>query len=481
MSRIEVEGAAAAAPAAERAAAAIVAQVGDVGRPVAGIKPNAALGHLPGEDGLLLGAGNVLRWMRHGVRHLVEQYRRFGPVYRTRFGPDPVVSVVDPDLMLQVLRNEDGAYSTALAWWTYFGGLDRNNKSMEMTVTLDFEPHREARRLLQPAFTPAATAGYLEILAPMLEAAIAEWQARGRVLFKPEIRRLLATVSSRVFLGADREGALLDSALRDLWGAPLALAKHRWLSRTWRRASAGYRRLYDALLARVPERRASGGKDLFSQLCVASRDEVGLADATLVHLMIGVLLGAFDTTASGLASMAYLLCRHPEWQERLRRESQALGSARLAHADARRLESCELAWKETLRLFPVTAHLPRCTLRDVELGGHKLPAGTYVHLQMPPLMQDPRWWSEPQRFDPERFLPGRAEDRAHRAIYMPFGGGAHACLGVHLAGFEVKAFWHALLTRCRLRLAPDYAGSHGYRTLGAVSGDVGVVLVPLAG
>lgn len=481
MSRIDVESSAVQAPVARDVAPFIVAQVGDVGRPLAGLKPTSALGHLPGEGGALRGITNLIRWMRTGVDHLIDQRTRFGPVYRTRFGPDPVVAVADPDLILKVIRNEDGAWSTALAWWAYFGGLDSGGRSVEITNTLDFEPHREARRLLQPAFTPTASAGYLEIFLPMVEAQVDEWCARGRIAFKPEVRRLLAASSSRMFLGAERDGSLLDEALRDLWGAPLALAKNRLVSRTWRRACAGYRRLFDALVAQVPARRAGGGADLFSQLCLASRGEAGLADATLVNLMIGVLLGAFDTTASGLASMAYLLAREPEWQERLRREALAVGGGRLAYADVRRLEDCDNAWKETLRLFPVTAHLPRCALRDVELGGMKIPAGTYVHLQLPSLHQEPRYWREPTRFDPDRFGPGRAEDRAHRGIFTPFGGGAHACLGVHLAGIEVKAFWHAMLTRCRIRLEPDYVGHHTYMTLGSVSGDVGVRLERLSG
>lgn len=483
MPRIDVEGPVVSKPPGSvkeaNAAPFIVAAVGDVARPTAELPAGPELGHIPGESGALLGVTNVIRWMRGGVRHLVRQRERWGPVYRTKFGPMPAVCVADPDLVVQILRNEDGAWSTAVAWWTYFGGLDPAGGPFDMGPTLDFEPHRESRRLMQPAFTAAATAGYLEIMTPMIEATIADWQARGTISAKPEIHRLLALASSRMFLGTDRQGELLEHAVQDLWAAPLAIAKNRWISPKWRRALAGYRVLQDALLAMVPVRRAEGGSDLFSQLCVASRGEVGLADKTLVHTMMGVLLGAFESSASGITSMTYLLARHPEWQERLRREVLAVGPGRLAAADARRLEDCELVWKETLRLFPVTGHVPRCALRDVELGGWKIPAGTYVHVQIPTTLHDARW-TEPTRFDPERFAPERAEDRRHKGIYLPFGAGAHACIGQFFAGVQAKAFLHALLTRCRLRLTHDYEGHHTFNTLGTVSGNIRITLEPLA-
>lgn len=477
MSEAEVRTQTRARPPAE-VAPFIAAAVGDVGRPRAQLEFSRDLAHLPGEGGLFAGITNVVKFMRRGVKHLVEQRQRYGAVFRAKFGPAEVVHVSDPDLLLRVVRNEGGEWSAALAWLAYWGGL-APGAPPGMTVTMDFEPHRDARRILQPAVSPAATAGYVELASPLFEAAIDGYAARGHVLFKREIRTLFATAASRIFFGADREAALLDQALADVWGAPVALSKNRWLSATWRRAVAGYRRLYAGLLARVPERRAAGGTDLFSRLCAVPEDGETLADGALVELMIGTLLGAFDTTASGMTSMAYLLARHPEWQERLRRECLALGTGRVQYADLKRLPDTEMVWKETLRLFPVPAHIPRCALKDVELGGHRIPAGTLVHANLTPMMHDPRWWTEPERFDPERFNAERHEDRRHPGAYLPFGGGAHACIGMHLATVETKAFWHAMLTRCRFRLEPDYVGHHTYAPLGVVSGPVRLALEPL--
>ncbi len=295
----------------------LTAAVGDVARPRKAPPPGVSLGHLPGESGRIRGIANLIDFMRRGADHVADQRRRFGPVYRAPVGGGLAVWVCDPDMVAKIARNGDQAWSAALAWTALFEGIDSSSETLDFLGTLDFEPHREARRLLQPAFGPAATAGYLEAARPLFEHAVDGWIAKGRVAFKPEVRALLADVSSRIFLGDDEDGAMLDRALADTWSGPLALVKNRWLSPGWRRAVRGHRQLREALQARIPQRRARGGEDLFSRLCCMPRNIEWLDDSAMVRLFIGVMLGAFDTTAAGVASMAYLLARHPTWQDRI--------------------------------------------------------------------------------------------------------------------------------------------------------------------
>ena len=96
--------------------------------------------------------------------------------------------------------------------------------------------------------------------------------------------------------------------------------------------------------------------------------------------------------------------------------------------------------RETLRRFPVAPDVPRCPLRDVEVAGHAIPAGAMVLVLTAPLQLDPAVWTEPRAFDPDRFAPGRAEDRRRRGASLPFGAGAHACIGAQLASLEATAF-----------------------------------------
>ncbi|HEX5659781.1 MAG TPA: cytochrome P450 [Polyangiales bacterium] len=198
-----------------------------------------------------------------------------------------------------------------------------------------------------------------------------------------------------------------------------------------------------------------------------------------MRIFLTVMFGAFDTTSFAVTSMAYLLAKHPDWQERLREEARTV-PPELDWPSLQKLQQLEWAWKETLRLMPLTGSLPRRALCEVEVLGHRLPAGTYVGASVGGLGRDPRWWSRPLHFDPERFSPERAEDKRHPAIFLPFGAGAHACVGMQLATIEAKLLWHKLLTRCRFELAPDYRARHTFTPLGCVSGKVRLKLVPLA-
>jgi cytochrome P450 len=290
---------------------------------------------------------------------------------------------------------------------------------------------------------------------------------------------VFANVASQIFMGIDdpAQSRMLDLALVDFWGALLALVKQPALSSKWRKGMRGHRILREALRAQVDARRAGNGTDLFSRMCRTGKEDLEwLDDDTVVRLFLGVMVAAFDTTSLATTSMAYLLAKNPAWQDRLRAEGRKLEPGRLRYDDAKRLEEHDWVWKETLRLFPVAMNFPRRAVREVRLGEHRIPAGTLVFAQLSSIMRDPTWWTRPAVFDPERFSPARAEDKRHKGAFMPFGAGPHVCIGMQLAGLEVKAFWHTLLSKYRIRLARDYPVRHEARPLGAVSGPVDVVL-----
>lgn len=470
------------APSDPEVARFILDQVGDVGRPRGALEPVRDLAHLPGGRlGLFWGLANAIAWRRRGNEAAGRELRRHGPVFRYQLAMFPTVCVAAPEHIVAIARNEDRAWSAALAWGHFLDGLDADATTADMPGALDFAPHGDARRFLQPAFKASALAGYLDIAHRHFERATRQWVASGRVVFKPAVRRLFAAVANEVFLGVvdPAEAALFDRAMEEFWRGSMALSKRPWLSPTWRRAQQGYRRLRDVLRSRVEDRRRTGGSDLFSRMCQNSEQVGWLDDDGLVRLFLGLMAAAFDTTSHGVTSMAYLLAVHPEWQDRLREEALAVAPGQLELESLKELEQHEWAWKESLRRFPVASHLPRRALRDVDLAGRRIPAGTFVLAMIGLAMQDPAWWTEPDRFDPERFSPARAEDKRHRGAFLPFGAGSHACIGAQLSTLEAKAFWWSLLRQVRIRLARPYRGLHQYRPIGVVSGQVELIVSPI--
>jgi cytochrome P450 len=446
---------------------------GDVAKPRGAVPiAKADLAHVPGrQPGRLQAILTLTEYMRRGADFIADYADRYGPISLFPFRDGLSVLVTDPILASRIARNADRSWSAALAWTSFFEGFDLSDS----LLALDFEPHKEARKWLQPAFTPAALADYLAIATPLIERAVDRWTARGKVAFKPEVRSLLASVSSRIFVGEDDSGPLLDRALADTWLGPYAIFRNRFFSARWRRGQLGYALMRDTLTAKIPERIAVGGKDLFSRMC-AEMDASHVEAGAMVRLFMNVMLGAFDTTSAGLTSMAYLLAKHPAWQDRLRQEALAVGDGPLTPQGAEEMKATDRAWKETLRLLPVTGGIPRRALRDTELGGLAIPAGTMVFAMIGPAQRDGDWWTSPRQFDPDRFSPERAEDKRRPGLFMPFGAGAHACIGSQLATLEAKAFWATMLSRCRFRLARDYTARHTYTPMGMVSGDVDLVV-----
>jgi cytochrome P450 len=433
---------------------------------------------LPGSSSVLGALRMAYGMVRWGAAYGERMSARFGDVFRSRFGPLHIVLVSDPAEVAKIARNEGGVWSTALGWGTILEGIDTVVGNGGALLQLDFDAHRAARRLVQPAFTTKAIKGYVEIAQRGIDDGVAGWVTRGRVDFKPEVRALLATIANQIFTGLvdPTQIAHIDRSMAQVWRGLQTLVKNPRFSPAFRDGQRGFRALVTLFEQLAPERRVRPGSDLFSQLCQS--EEAG-SDTAIARIFLAIMLAAYDTTAFGVTSMAYLLAKHPEWQARLRQEARSVREGSLEWADLQKLELLDYAWKETLRLMPVTTYLPRRALRDVEVLGHRLAAGTFVGALVGPTGRDARYWQNPLKFDPERFSPARAEDKSQPGVYMPFGGGAHACIGMQLAGIEAKLLFHTLLTRCRFELEQDYEAEHTYTPLGAVSGKVALRLMPL--
>ncbi len=324
-----------------------------------------------------------------------------------------------------------------------------------------------------------AIQGYIATADRGFASAIAEWSARGRIHFKTEVRTLLARVAGEIFTGITDPAnvAAIDRALTDFWHGATALSRNTRISPTRRRSRQGFLMLLETFRGLVEQRRRDAGNDLFSHMCQAEASTDG--DDALVRVFLTIMFGAFDTTSAGVTSMAYLLARNPAWQERLREEAKQIPVGSLDATNLKALKQLEWVWKETMRLMPIASFVPRAPLREVEVMGHKIPPGVGVLPMIGAIGRHPDLWTNPSTFDPERFSPDRAEDKKHPALQMPFGGGAHACVGAQLANIEVKVLWHRLISTCKFSLPHDYEARHTHTPMGMVSGDVTLALEPL--
>jgi cytochrome P450 len=168
----------------------------------------------------------------------------------------------------------------------------------------------------------------------------------------------------------------------------------------------------------------------------------GLPERTVRGEVIACLHATVDEPPSTLEAVWYLLGRHPQVERRLQAELDAGGTS--PYLDAVLLE--------TLRLYPPARHIDRCPVQDVRIGDVQIRHGANVLISPLVTQQDPRLYERPSDFVPERWLDGRV---AERGAFVPFGAGAHTCIGEPLARAIVATTLATVARHWRLRIDPD--------------------------
>jgi cytochrome P450 len=407
------------------------------------------LDHIPGDNGPPI-INQTLAFLRDAWALDDNLVERFGPVVRTRMLGRTIVLVASAERVGEVFRDRERQFSNTYGWGHVLGELFPRGLMLR-----DFDDHHRHRRILKTAFSRSARAGYQGLINRVFVQSLARWAETPSLLFYPAIKQALLAQATEVFLGADpkRHGEMLLSCFTDMIRASLALVRREVPGLAWRRGMQGRRKLQAFLRAEIPARREGSRPDLFSQLCRAEDEETGarLDDSEIVDHMIFLLFAAHDTTTSGITALIDELSARPELLERAAAECCGLEptgpEGGLDWAQLGELDYVERCFREALRLNPPVPYAVRRTVRACQLGEHPLPARAPVSVLVRCPHNDPELWTEPKRFDPERFAPERAEDRNHRHAWIPFGSGAHHCLGADLATQQAKTFCYHFLRR----------------------------------
>jgi cytochrome P450 len=409
--------------------------------------------------------GSVAWSRRDPLGFLMEGFRRFGDVFRYQVGPFVYHLVSHPDHVEYVLQHNHRNYPRS---WFY-----RRTKEVigDGLVSSEGEPWRRQRRMVQPAFQHQRVAGLAAIMTDATSAMLERWRAfaeSGRTFdVSAEMVRLTLAIVGRALLGVDLEGDAdairagvtvamehLDHRIGNIFSLPASVPTPRNLR--FRRAL----RALDDLIFEIIDRRRREGRDtgdLISMLLATRDPETGdaLTDRELRDQVITFIGAGHETTALALTWTLYLLARHPEAEARVRDElADVLGGRVPKTQDVPGLKFTRMAIQEALRLYPPVFALLRDTLRDDEIGGYRIPARSSIVLSPFVTHRHPAVWDEPERFDPDRFSPGRSQGRP-RLAYFPFLGGPHRCIGEEFAMMEAQLIVAMVLQAYRLERATD--------------------------
>lgn len=398
--------------------------------------PQPDLSHIPGPVTLPL-LGKTISFGLNPYGTYFDQVAKFGDVFRMSVFGDTWAVLAGPDALAEVYLNRDSNYSARnglKAFAPLFSGglLHRDD--------LD---HRAHRRVMQAAFRAPVLMNYLDLMNGEISRLLDEWAVGRKLKFAPSIKDLTLRLGAHVFMGVTdkAEVARINAAFIDEVAATSAVIRRPLPMTKMGRGVAARAALAADFKRLIATRKQSGGDDFFSQLCLA-QDEDGQAwnDADIIDHFNFLLVAAHDAVTGALTAMIWALAQDKFLQEGVHAEIARLGPGPLSYADLDKLDLTDRVYREALRRFAPSAFTARAVMADTLWNGVSLPRGTNVVICPGPVMMTPDLFPEPERFDPDRFIPERGEDRAHRFAWSPFGGGAHKCIGLHFSSIQVKAF-----------------------------------------
>jgi cytochrome P450 len=380
-----------------------------------------------------------------------------GDIVAVRLGPVPVHALTHPALVHQVLVTDAHLYERGRLF-------DKLSQIVgHGLLTSSGPPHRAQRRIVQPLFQREQIARHLEAVRAAVMAVTSSWRPGQRVAIESAGNdiALLAVTNSLLPPGTGEQVAqMVRENLPVLMRAlVLQIALPEWWARLPavgnRRAERAVANLRGAIAEALTCGRAApaGGEDFLSSL-MSARDAAGkpLDDEAVIDQALSLLVAGVETTGSTLAWLFHELARNPQAERQVHEEVDVAAAEEISDPkQLRRLSHTARFLQETLRLHTLSFFMRR-TMEPCELGGARLAAGAEVVLSPHALHHDPRWHPDPDTFAPERWMPGAPA--VPKGAYLPFGTGAHRCVGEHFAYTEILTALTMICSRWRLRHLP---------------------------
>jgi cytochrome P450 len=371
------------------------------------------------------------------IRMLEEMGASIPRIGRSSFGRISVVLVNTPELIPEVLIEHVDDYQKGPVLRVFAKPL-----LGEGILVSEGEQHRERRKLVAPAFAHQRVSKYAAVMQQHALAAQATWRDGQEIDIADEMMRVTLGIVGRTLFDVD----LLDQAdtlRQNITTLQQAMAFQMRLP--FRLPASGKRRraldsLNETVYGMIRDRRARGTDkgDLMSMLLLSKDEETGqhLTDEQVRDEAMTLFLAGHETTAQAMSWSWYLLAQHPEHLARLRDEGMPFALR---------------VMKEAMRLYPPAFLLARQAVRDTSIGGFAVRKDELVFVAPWLMHRDPRYFDDPLRFDPDRFLPER-EAALPRFAYMPFGGGKHICIGNQFALMEGQIILSTIAARAGMEL-----------------------------
>ncbi len=409
---------------------------------------------------------------------LTENARRYGDLVHYRAINRKIYQLNHPDLIQELLLNDEPRNHRHMV-------MQRSRFILGNGMLTSEEPlHMRQRRMAAPAFHRHRIAAYGDVISEYSAKMIEQWKP-GAIDIHPEMLELALRIVGKCLFGKDASAEVntISAAVDAFMGfLPLAfLPFSRQIEKLpfgpMEKIRKGGKDVDAIIYGMIAERRKSPGDrgDLLSILLEAVDTEEPpngvntqassrMSDQQVRDECITVMLAGHETTANGLSFCLWMLAQYPEIQDQLHEESvRVLGSRPPTAADFPNLKYAYMVFAEALRLFPPVWVIGRtCAAGPYELRGFRIETGSILIAPQVVVHRDPRFWPNPEKFDPLRFAPEDKPDTKTangkarpRFAYYPFGAGSRQCIGEGLAWMEGVFALATIFREWRVSPAPN--------------------------
>jgi cytochrome P450 len=350
------------------------------------------------------------------------------------------------------------------------------------------------RKIQTPLFDHSHIKMFSKVMISTITEMADEWQSHvdgAQLNVHTEMGKLAAEIISRTLFGeklgaenstavvnafADYQSVVKQMALSNFLGLPDWFPNVNGKIGKARKAAKTIHNAVDEIIAKAEKEGQEG--TMVAEFIKANQSDNGLDTMTRKQIrneLIVLFMAGHETTANVLAWTWYLISQSPDVEKKLHEELDHVLEGRTPEMeDIENLEYTRAILDETMRLYPPVPILSRQALKEDEIRGKKIPAGSLM-LIVPWLIQrHKKFWKNPDSFIPERFMPGAK--KPIKFTYIPFSAGPRVCIGKNFGITESVLAVAILAQRFRLSLAPDTTVTHECRLTLRPKGSLPMIL-----
>lgn len=387
---------------------------------------------------------SMLAFQRTPLQFLTHMRKTYGDVSRFNLLNLPLVIINHPDDVQRVTQKNHKNYDKNALLFNASKSVFGNG----LVTNAGGETWLHQRRLMQPAFHRRRIEAMATLMTDSILEVVHDWDniLKERQVFDLEVemmRLTLKIVSLALFsMDVSNEANPFGKACEQVNESLTNYIRFPLIPLSWRwRYQKALRSIDEICYDLIRQRKEGDGDkaDVVSMLLNAKDEETGegMTDQQLRDEVITLLFAGHETTAVTLTWLWYLLAQHPDVEAQFHAELDSVLNGRIpTMEDLNQLKYTKMLVDESMRIYPSAWEVMRHTIDDDVLGGYEIPAGTILFWSQYIVHRHPDFWQDPEKFNPENFLPELAAKR-HPHAYSPFGNGPRLCIGASFAYTEI--------------------------------------------